>query len=103
MSRVDFNDFAFKLHGHKHTFQAQSRAERDSWIAAIETRATEAKASREGIVSSAGYKSSLDKFGTSYLAHWYAFTYFIDRWRQCINRGPCCTKVNVETKEEHRW
>lgn len=68
MSRVDFNDFSFKLHGHKYTFQAQSRAERDSWIAAIETRATEAKASREGIVSSAGYKSALDKFGMSFFS-----------------------------------
>ena len=67
MTKVDFNDFSFKLHGHKHTFQAQSRAERDAWIAAIEAKATEAKGAREGIVSSAGYKSSLEKIGRLHL------------------------------------
>ena len=65
VSKVDFNDFSFKVHGHKHTLQAQSRAERDLWIAAIEARATEAKGSREGITSSTSYKSSLEKFGKS--------------------------------------
>ena len=68
MSKLDSNDFSFKLHGHKHTFQAHNRADRDSWIAAIETQATEAKGSREGVVSSAGYKSSLDKFGGLHLS-----------------------------------
>jgi len=65
VSKVDFNDFSFKLHGHKHTFQAQSRADRDAWIAAVETRASEAKGAREGIVSSTAYKSSLEKLGRS--------------------------------------
>lgn len=61
------HDFSFKYHNHKHAFQAASATERDSWLVALETRHTEAKANREGIVGSEGYKSSLEKFGTSYL------------------------------------
>ncbi|KAJ5871698.1 uncharacterized protein N7529_004051 [Penicillium soppii] len=55
------NEFLFKVAGHKHTFQASSAAERDSWVAAIESKATEAKAEKEAIVSSEGYKAELEK------------------------------------------
>ena len=58
-----FDEFHFKVHGQKHTFQAPSRAERDAWILAIETKAQEAKAAHEGIVGSEGYKSQHEKFG----------------------------------------
>ena len=58
-----FDEFSFKIHGQKHTFQAPSRAERDSWIVAIETKSQEAKAAHEGLVGSSGYKSQLEKFG----------------------------------------
>ncbi|KAL8654276.1 MAG: hypothetical protein Q9226_003502 [Calogaya cf. arnoldii] len=55
-------EFSFKYHGHKHAFQAVNTAERDGWLAALETRRTEAKTDRDGITGSEGYKNSLDKF-----------------------------------------
>ncbi len=61
LSKGDFNDFAFKLHGHKHDFKAPTKAERDGWLVAIETRSSEAKAAREGLIVSEGYKSHLEK------------------------------------------
>ena len=60
-SKEELTDFAFKLHGHKHTFQAGSKAERDSWLAAVEATAAEAKTSRESIVGSDGYKNHMSK------------------------------------------
>ncbi|KKK27230.1 hypothetical protein ARAM_006959 [Aspergillus rambellii] len=55
------NEFHFKLSGHKYTFQASSAAERDSWIAALEAKSAEAKAEKETITSSEGYKAELEK------------------------------------------
>ncbi|KAJ5972225.1 uncharacterized protein N7479_002143 [Penicillium vulpinum] len=55
------NEFLFKLAGHKHTFQASSAAERDSWVVAIEAQSTEAKAEKETIISSEGYKAEFEK------------------------------------------
>lgn len=54
-------EFTFKLHGHKHKFDAQTAAERDSWVAAVKKIAEEAKAKKEEIVSSEGYKEALAK------------------------------------------
>ncbi|KAF1941796.1 hypothetical protein EJ02DRAFT_346991 [Clathrospora elynae] len=48
--------FAFKISGHKHTFEAQTAAERDGWFTAVERAITEAKAAKDGIESSDGYK-----------------------------------------------
>ncbi|MCJ1395174.1 hypothetical protein MMC18_008055 [Xylographa bjoerkii] len=67
-SKEELTDFSFKLHGHKHTFQAGSKAERDSWLSAVEATATEAKTSREGIVESEGYKSHMSKLNTPAVA-----------------------------------
>lgn len=64
------HDFTFKYHNHKHAFQAASATERDGWLVALETRHNEAVNSREGIVGSEGYKSSLEKFGMSELMLW---------------------------------
>ncbi|KGO78520.1 hypothetical protein PITC_067870 [Penicillium italicum] len=55
------SEFLFKVAGHKHTFQASSAAERDSWVVAIEAQATEAKAEKETITSSESYKAELEK------------------------------------------
>ncbi|KAL9029797.1 MAG: hypothetical protein Q9196_001997 [Gyalolechia fulgens] len=55
-------EFSFKYHNHKHAFQATSATERDGWIVALETRHSEAKTTREGVVGSEGYKSSMEKF-----------------------------------------
>ncbi|KDB27641.1 hypothetical protein H109_00581 [Trichophyton interdigitale MR816] len=56
------NDFVFKLHGQKHTFQAADADERDSWMAAIEAKSAEGKSAKEEIVGGEGYKSELEKF-----------------------------------------
>ena len=63
MTKESYNEFFFKLHGHKHTFQTGTPAERDSWLVAIETKASEAKAAREGIIGSDGYKQQIEKLG----------------------------------------
>lgn len=61
VTKGDLNEFTFKLNGHKHGFQATSKAERDGWLVAIESRLADAKASREGIVGSDGYKSRIEQ------------------------------------------
>lgn len=63
VTKVDSNEFTFKLNGHKHGFQAPTKAERDGWLVAIESRLADAKASREGIVGSEGYKSRIEQLG----------------------------------------
>ncbi|EOA82279.1 hypothetical protein ACJQWK_05037 [Exserohilum turcicum] len=55
--------FAFKLSGHKHTFEASTAAERDGWFVAVEKAITEAKASKDGVESSEGYKEAKEKIG----------------------------------------
>ncbi|KAF4214924.1 hypothetical protein CNMCM8980_008847 [Aspergillus fumigatiaffinis] len=55
------NEFLFKVNGQKHTFQAANAAERDSWFVALEAKAAEAKAEKETIVASEGYKAELEK------------------------------------------
>lgn len=55
------SEFQFKIAGQKHTFQASSAAERDSWVVAIEAKAAEAKAEKEAITTSEGYKAELEK------------------------------------------
>ncbi|KAJ5089532.1 hypothetical protein N7532_008216 [Penicillium argentinense] len=54
-------EFLFKVGGQKRTFQASSAAERDSWVVALEAKAAEAKAEKETITSSEGYKAELEK------------------------------------------
>jgi hypothetical protein len=55
--------FFFKLHGHKHTFEAQNLKERNGWFIAVEKAIEEAKAAKESIVSSESYKEELAKLG----------------------------------------
>lgn len=55
--------FHFKLHGHKHTFEATSAPERNGWFIAAEKIIEEAKASRDEILASVGYKEQLEKLG----------------------------------------
>jgi hypothetical protein len=54
-----------KISGHKHTFEAQNPAERDGWFMAVEKAITEAKASKDGVESSEGYKEIKENIGTS--------------------------------------
>ncbi|KAL8736222.1 MAG: hypothetical protein Q9166_000377 [cf. Caloplaca sp. 2 TL-2023] len=62
VSKTGPTEFTFKYHSHKHAFQAGSTAERDGWLVTLETRHAEAKSDRDGVIGSAGYKSSLEKF-----------------------------------------
>ncbi|KAJ5730034.1 uncharacterized protein N7483_004542 [Penicillium malachiteum] len=55
------NEFIFKVGSQKHTFQASNSTERDSWFVAIEAKSAEAKAQKETITSSEGYKAELEK------------------------------------------
>ncbi|KIW06677.1 uncharacterized protein PV09_02382 [Verruconis gallopava] len=54
-------EFTFKLHNHKHKFDAQTPAERDSWVLAVKKVAEEAKAKKDEILNSEGYKEALAK------------------------------------------
>lgn len=65
LTKGDFNDFTFKLHGHKHGFQAPTKVERDGWLVAIDAKSTGAKGSREALVGSEGYKSQIYKLRES--------------------------------------
>lgn len=65
MSKDGSNDFFFKLNGNKHIFQASSLPERDSWLLAVESKSSEAKALKDGIVTTDGYQKNMDKFGMS--------------------------------------
>ncbi|ORY15593.1 Pleckstrin homology domain-domain-containing protein [Clohesyomyces aquaticus] len=56
--------FFFKLHGHKHTFEAQTSPERNGWFVAVEKAVEEAKAKKEEIVNSESYKEQLEKLGS---------------------------------------
>lgn len=61
MTKEGSLEFLFKVNGHKHTFQAANAAERDSWVLALETKVPEAKAEKEAVTSSEGYKAELEK------------------------------------------
>ncbi|KAF2430526.1 hypothetical protein EJ08DRAFT_697270 [Tothia fuscella] len=54
------HEISFKLHNHKHRFEAPE-ADRDSWLAAFKKVAAEAKEKKEEIVNSEGYKEALTK------------------------------------------
>jgi hypothetical protein len=55
--------FSMKISGHKHTFEAQNPAERDGWFMAVEKAITEAKAAKDGVESSEGYKETKESIG----------------------------------------
>ncbi|KAF1968350.1 hypothetical protein BU23DRAFT_558578 [Bimuria novae-zelandiae CBS 107.79] len=55
--------FHFKLHGHKHTFEAQTAAERNGWFVAVEKAIEEAKASKDSVLANETYKEELAKLG----------------------------------------
>jgi hypothetical protein len=65
---VGTGEFTFRLHGHKHKFDAQTTTERDSWVVGIKKFAEEAKLKKEEIVNSEGYKEALAKLKPSPVA-----------------------------------
>ena len=54
-------DIVFSVNGHKHTFVASSSEDRASWLAALQTKIEVAKAEKDNITNSEGYKGELDK------------------------------------------
>ena len=68
VAKGNFNDFNASVHGHKYTFQATTRAERDGWVVAIQTKIEDAKTSREGVIGGEGYKTQFEKYCTSSIA-----------------------------------
>jgi hypothetical protein len=56
-------EFFFKAHGDKHTFKAKSTAERSSWVVALEKKIEEAKAMKDEIQGSEGYKKHMESHG----------------------------------------
>ena len=62
MTTEGTDEFFFKAHGQKHTFQAKSTAERSSWVVALEKKIQEAKAMKDEIHGSEGYKKHMDSF-----------------------------------------
>ncbi|KAL9049804.1 MAG: hypothetical protein Q9162_007012 [Coniocarpon cinnabarinum] len=53
--------FSFRLDRHKHTFEAKTQDERNSWLAAIESTHESAAKSKDDILNSQGYKDNMDK------------------------------------------
>lgn len=53
--------FHFKLHGGKHSFEAQTAPERNGWFVAFEKAIKDAQDAKEGIVSGESYKEELEK------------------------------------------
>ncbi|KAF2211439.1 hypothetical protein CERZMDRAFT_43352 [Cercospora zeae-maydis SCOH1-5] len=55
------HEFSFKLHADNHTFKAANDAERDGWYLSIERAIEHAKASKDEIRASEGYKAEIEK------------------------------------------
>lgn len=65
ITKESSTEFLFKVNGVKHTFQAGNTSERDSWVAALEANSADAKAQKETITGSEGYKKELEKLSKS--------------------------------------
>ncbi|KAF2869969.1 Pleckstrin homology domain-containing protein [Massariosphaeria phaeospora] len=63
LSKDGFVAFHFKLHGQKHSFEAQNLAERNGWFIAVEKAIEDAKSEKESMLASEGYKEHLTKLG----------------------------------------
>ena len=65
LAKGNFNDFNGTVNGHKYTFQAVTKAERDGWLVAIDSKIADAKSDREAVTGSEAYKGQLEKYCTS--------------------------------------
>lgn len=73
------SEFIFKLHGHKHKFDAQTAPERDSWLTAVKKIAEEAKAKKDEIVASEGYKEALSKLSKCFSRNSFFYLFVASR------------------------
>jgi hypothetical protein len=77
-------DFSFSLGGHKHTFQANTLPERDSWLAALKTKIEEATALATTVPETEEYKKSFGELTKPVLV------------------GAAAPKKSVDVKEEKK-
>ena len=67
LAKDGFLAFTFKISGSKHSFEAQSKPERDGWFAAVEKAIADAKEAKDGVESSEGYKEHKEKISKTLL------------------------------------
>ena len=65
LKKASPHEFTFEISGHKHSFKANSDAERDGWYQSIEKSIELGKASKESIRDSEGYKAEIEKLSMS--------------------------------------
>ncbi|KAE9368504.1 hypothetical protein N431DRAFT_443939 [Stipitochalara longipes BDJ] len=78
-------DFSFSLGGHKHTFQATTLTERDTWLAALKTNIEEAKELATSVPETEEYKKS-----------------FGELTKPVLVIGAAAPKKSVDVKEEKK-
>jgi hypothetical protein len=61
LKKASPHEFTFEILGHKHSFKANSDAERDGWYQSIEKSIELGKASKESVRDSEGYKAEIEK------------------------------------------
>lgn len=61
LKKASPHEFTFEISGHKHSFKANSDAERDGWYQSIEKSIELGKASKESVRESEGYKAEIEK------------------------------------------
>jgi len=64
LKKASPHEFTFEISGHKHSFKANSDAERDGWYQSIEKSIELGKASKESVRDSEGYKAEIEKLST---------------------------------------
>jgi hypothetical protein len=64
LKKASPHEFTFEITGHKHSFKANSDAERDGWYQSIEKSIELGKASKESVRDSEGYKAEIEKLST---------------------------------------
>jgi hypothetical protein len=67
--QVGITEFTFRVLGHKHSFLATSKNERDGWLKAITTECEAAKAKKDEIHGSEGYKKTLEELSMCRTRH----------------------------------
>ena len=61
LKKASPHEFTFEISGHKHSFKANSDAERDGWYQSIEKSIELGKVSKESVRDSEGYKAEIEK------------------------------------------
>ena len=63
VSKEGTEEFFFRAHGDKYAFKAKNTAERSSWLVALEKKIEVAKATKDQIQASEGYKKRIESYG----------------------------------------